>query len=251
MEVGGRRFDLSRSFAPDEVAPYPSDRSWVSPTNLHDVMPQNTAIIMFTAVRTSNLTEDHSCMNVTNDEILMNWHAKDGHGLSYHSIAVWSEEVSTFGIVCLITPSCMGGRCQKDDELAERRQSGSIVTNFPSECYGQVNLILRGPLRCSWTAPKSGPMRSAMTSPSASRGFDPVRSVILHPDSGSRDTENVVNILCVITATFSFAASLLIFSLCFSRISLFWKNKSRLMRSQGCLCVCESPPINFWMPVMD
>jgi hypothetical protein len=30
--------------------------------------------------------------------------------------------------------------------------------------------------------------------------------------------------------------------------SVFWKNKSMLMRSPCCLCVCESPPMNFWMP---
>jgi hypothetical protein len=28
----------------------------------------------------------------------------------------------------------------------------------------------------------------------------------------------------------------------------FEKNKSRLMRSPCCLCVCEYPHINFWMP---
>jgi hypothetical protein len=34
----------------------------------------------------------------------------------------------------------------------------------------------------------------------------------------------------------------------FSLLSLFWKNKSRRMRSPCCLCVCVSSPINCWMP---
>jgi hypothetical protein len=35
----------------------------------------------------------------------------------------------------------------------------------------------------------------------------------------------------------------------FSLLSLFWKNKSRLVRSLCYLCVCESPPtLNFWIP---
>jgi hypothetical protein len=33
----------------------------------------------------------------------------------------------------------------------------------------------------------------------------------------------------------------------FSLLSLFWKNKSRLMRSPCCLPACESP-VNFWTP---
>jgi hypothetical protein len=33
----------------------------------------------------------------------------------------------------------------------------------------------------------------------------------------------------------------------FGLLSLFWKNKSKFMRSPCCLCVCESPGINFWM----
>jgi hypothetical protein len=34
----------------------------------------------------------------------------------------------------------------------------------------------------------------------------------------------------------------------FTLLSLFWKNKCRLMRSPCCLCVCESPPpSNFWV----
>jgi hypothetical protein len=147
-------------------------------------------------------------MSVTNDGIVTNWQIKK-MVMVYRSV-----ERGNLNICGSLITHKLYGWCQGDDELAQRRQSGSIVMNFPSECYGQVNLILRGPLRYSWTAPESGLMRSAMTSLSESRGLDPVGSVILHPESGSRDTENV-NILCVITATFSFVASLLIFSLCF------------------------------------
>jgi hypothetical protein len=36
------------------------------------------------------------------------------------------------------------------------------------------------------------------------------------------------------------------YKMVFTLLSLFWKNKSRLMRPPLCLCVCVSPPINFW-----
>jgi hypothetical protein len=34
----------------------------------------------------------------------------------------------------------------------------------------------------------------------------------------------------------------------FSLLSIFWRNKSCLMRSPCCPCIYESPSINFWMP---